>query len=369
MSASSGPGGLLTLTLSGRLDAAGTARLWGPAHDAVRAHGRAPIVLDATGVTYCDGAGVALLAGLARVSRGAGGTVTIEGLRPEFRRLLELLDPGETRPPAVPAPAFISLPVQVGEVAAGLWRDLHALVTFVGELALALGYACRHARKVRWRDALFIAENVGANALPIVALISLLTGLIMAFQAVIPMRQFGAEIYVADLVALVVLREMGPLMTAIILAGRSGSAFAAEIGTMKVNEEINALITMGLEPVRFLVVPRVLAAVMMTPLLTLFANFFGLAGGAIVFVMQGFPLITYHQEVVAIADMGDFLGGLAKSFVFGILVAGIGCLRGLQTQAGASAVGLSTTRAVVSGIILIVLADAVFSVVYYALGI
>jgi phospholipid/cholesterol/gamma-HCH transport system permease protein len=158
-------------------------------------------------------------------------------------------------------------------------------------------------------------------------------------------------------------------MTAIILAGRSGSAFAAEIGTMKVNEEINALTTMGLDPVRFLVVTRVIAAVLMTPLLTLFSNLMGLAGGMMVFLSFDFPLVTYYQEVLGAVQLRDLLGGLAKSLVFGILVAGIGCLRGLQTRTGASAVGLSTTRAVVSGIVLIVLADGVFSVVFYYLGI
>jgi phospholipid/cholesterol/gamma-HCH transport system permease protein len=216
---------------------------------------------------------------------------------------------------------------------------------------------------------LLAAENAGVNALPIVALISFLIGLIMAFQSAIPMSQFGAEIYVADLVALSMLRELGPLMTAIILAGRSGSAFAAELGTMKVNEEIDALTTMGLDPVRFLVVTRVIAAVVMMPLLTLFSNLMGLAGGAIVFLSFDFPLVTYVQEVLSAVKMGDLLSGLAKAFVFGILVAGIGCLRGLQTRTGASAVGLSTTRAVVSGIVLIVLADGVFSVVFYYLGI
>jgi phospholipid/cholesterol/gamma-HCH transport system permease protein len=185
----------------------------------------------------------------------------------------------------------------------------------------------------------------------------------------VPMHQFGAEIYVADLVALSMLRELGPLMTAIILAGRSGSAFAAELGTMKVNEEINALTTMGLDPVRFLVVTRVLAAVMMMPLLTVFSNLMGLVGGAVVFLSFDFPLVTYVQQVRGAVDLGDLLGGLAKAFVFGILVAAIGCLRGLQTKTGASAVGLSTTRAVVSGIVLIVLADGVFSVVFYYLGI
>jgi phospholipid/cholesterol/gamma-HCH transport system permease protein len=158
-------------------------------------------------------------------------------------------------------------------------------------------------------------------------------------------------------------------MTAIVLAGRSGSAFAAELGTMKVREELDALKTMGLEPVPFLVAPRVIAAVLMTPLLTIFADLVGLIGGAVVLLSLGFPLITFWNQIQLAVGHGDLLGGLAKSFVFGILVAAIGCLRGLQTQTGAAAVGESTTRAVVSGIILIVIADGVFSVIYYYLGI
>ena len=161
----------------------------------------------------------------------------------------------------------------------------------------------------------------------------------MAFQAAIPMRQFGAEIFVANLIGLSMLRELGPLMTAIILAGRSGSAFAAELGTMKVNEEIDALTTMGIDPVHFLVVPRVISAVLMTPLLALFSDLLGLIGGAVVLLSLGFPLITYINQVLSAVAFGDLLGGLVKSFVFGILVAGIGCLRGLQTKTGASAVG------------------------------
>jgi phospholipid/cholesterol/gamma-HCH transport system permease protein len=164
-------------------------------------------------------------------------------------------------------------------------------------------------------------------------------------------------------------RELGPLMTAIVLAGRSGSAFAAEIGTMKVNEEIDALTTMGLDPVRFLVVPRVLAAVFMTPLLTVYANLVGIIGGAIVLVSLGFPLVAYFNQVLSAINYVDFLGGIVKAFVFGVLIAGIGCLRGLQTGTGASAVGDSTTRAVVSGIVFIVATDGLFSVVYFYLGI
>jgi phospholipid/cholesterol/gamma-HCH transport system permease protein len=243
------------------------------------------------------------------------------------------------------------------------------LIAFVGELCAALGRAFRHPGLVRWKDALLTAELAGVNALPIVALLGFLLGLIMAFQSAIPMRQFGADLYVANLIGLSMLRELGPLLTAIILAGRSGSAFAAELGTMKVTEELDALTTMGLEPVGFLVVPRVIAAVAMTPLLAVWAGFFGLIGGAVVMLSLGFPLVTYVIQVESAVTVGDMIGGLGKSFVFGIVVAAIGCLRGLQTKSGASAVGESATRAVVSGLVLITIVDGVFAVIFYYLGI
>lgn len=310
-----------------------------------------------------------MLVDLQRCPTGQNRTVEIRGLAPEFQSLLDLFNPTEFKEGYHKLPTPEHLPEQIGQAAVDLWKDSKALVAFVGELSAALLAAARSPSKVRWCDALMTAENAGVNALPIVALISFLIGLIMAFQSAIPMRQFGAEIYVADLVGLSMLRELGPLMTAIILAGRSGSAFAAELGTMKVNEEINALTTMGLDPVRFLVVTRVVAAVVTTPLLTLFSNLMGLVGGAVVFVSFDFPVVTYVNQLLAAVTMTDLFGGLAKSFVFGILVAGVGCLRGLQTRSGASAVGLSTTSAVVSGIVLIVVADGIFSVVYFYLGI
>ena len=225
---------------------------------------------------------------------------------------------------------------EIGRSIVEICHDIYSLLIFVGELAAALARAAVKPRAARWRDTLRIAESVGVNAVPIVALIGFLMGLIMAFQAAIPLGQFGAQIFVANLIGLAILRELGPLMTAIVLAGRSGSAFAAELGTMKVREELDALKTMGLEPVPFLVVPRVIAAVLMTPLLTIFADLVGLIGGAVVLVSLGFPLITFWNQVQLAVGYGDLLGGLAKSFVFGILVAAIGCLRGLQTQTGAS---------------------------------
>jgi phospholipid/cholesterol/gamma-HCH transport system permease protein len=369
LAVSSASEGVLTLRLSGWLDAHTISDVWNQCRAAVSRSNPSKIVVEGGDIQYCDGAGIAMLVDLKREQGSRTVPVEIRSLPAAYQPLLDLFDPADFRRVEAAKPVPACLPEQVGEAASNLWRDIAALVGFVGELAAALVSAAMHPGKIRWRDALLAAENAGVNALPIVALISFLIGLIMAFQSAIPMSQFGAEIYVADLVALSMLRELGPLMTAIILAGRSGSAFAAEIGTMKVNEEINALTTMGLDPVRYLVVTRVIAAVAMMPLLTLFSDLMGLAGGAVVFLSFDFPLVTYVQEVLSAVSLGDLVGGLAKAFAFGILVAGIGCLRGLQTRTGASAVGLSTTRAVVSGIVLIVLADGVFSVVYYYLGI
>ena len=182
------------------------------------------------------------------------------------------------------------------------------------------------------------------------------------------MRRFGAEIFVADFLGIAMFRELGPLMAAILLTARSGSAFAAEIGTMKVNEELDALTTMGLEPVRFLAVPRVLAAMIVVPSLTMITSLAGLVGGAVVFLSLGFPLITYVNRVVDATTATDLIGGLSKSLVLGLIVAVVGCMRGMNTGAGAGAVGESTTGSVVTGITLIAAAEGVFAVVFYVMG-
>ena len=181
------------------------------------------------------------------------------------------------------------------------------------------------------------------------------------------MRQFGAELFVADLVGLSILRELGPLMTAILLAGRSGAAFAAEIGTMKVNEELNALTTMGLDPVRFLVIQRVFAGPLLMPVLTAYAMFMGVLGGVFVMLAMGFPLAQIWSQLSGALGVWDVTVGTVKSVVFGAIVAGLGCLRGMQTKEGPTAVGDSTTRAVVAGILMIIVVDAVFAVLTYVL--
>jgi phospholipid/cholesterol/gamma-HCH transport system permease protein len=361
------PDGSRVLALSGRLDAAAIRSLWTDLHRAFEDAAARPIVVDASQVEYCDGAGAALLVDLLRRRRTP--PVEVRALRAPYDALLRQFDPARLEhdldPPTPPRPVV----EEIGRAASGVARDAKLQIAFVGETAAALAYAITHPASVRWRDVWRIAERAGADALPIVALISFLLGAILAFQSAVPMKRFGAEIFVADLIGLAMLRELGPLMTAILLAGRSGAAFAAEIGTMRVNQEVDAMITMGLDPVRFLVTPRIIATVLMTPLLTLFSNVIGLLGGAVTMQTFGIPFLTFFREADAAVNLDDFLAGFIKSFVFAILVAGIGCLRGLQTTAGASAVGEAATRAVVSGIILLVVVDGLFALAYYLLGI
>jgi phospholipid/cholesterol/gamma-HCH transport system permease protein len=357
------------LRLAGRLDAYSIAGVW---HDALAALAAAPgraIVIDASGVDYCDGAGIAMLIDLLRQPRAANAQVSLSGLRPEFQALLAQFDPAAMQVPVIPHVTRINVIAEIGRAAAITGRDIRAQVAFIGETTTALWYAAKNPARVRWKDVWYTCEQVGVNALPIVALISFLLGIILAFQAAVPMRQFGAELFVADLVGLSILRELGPLMTAILLAGRSGAAFAAEIGTMKVNEELNALTTMGLDPVRFLVVTRILAALLMMPLLTLFADLIGILGGALTMITFNIPIVSFLHEVDSLVDVKDLLAGLAKAPVFAVLIAGVGCLRGLQTQTGASAVGISATRAVVSSIVLLVVVDGIYAFVYYLLDI
>jgi phospholipid/cholesterol/gamma-HCH transport system permease protein len=361
--------GSLVLTLSGRLDSYSIAGVWREARAAVASAANRRIVVDANAVDYCDGGGVAMLLDLLRQPRPAEASIAIRGLKPQFKTLLDQFDPRAFEAPPAPPPPKTRTVEDIGRATAHILRDMRTQIVFIGETSSALWYALTHPQRVRWKDVLYECEQVGANALPIVTLISFLLGVILAFQAAVPMRQFGAEIFVADLVGLAILRELGGLMTAILLAGRSGAAFAAEIGTMKVNEELNALTTMGLDPVRFLVVTRVLAAILMVPLLSLYANLVGVLSGGLTMLSFNIPLVTYLKEVDSIVDLKDLMAGMVKTPVFAVLIAGIGCLRGLQTQTGASGVGISATRAVVSGIVLLVAVDGIFAVIYYILDI
>ena len=244
-----------------------TGWVWRQAGQTLTRAPAATVIVDAAGIDYCDGAGIGWLVHLRQHQEARGARFEIRGLHAEFQELLNDALSGDALSLTAPAQEHKNFAEQIGRAVCEIFRDIGSVISFVGELFVAMIYAARQPRRVRWRDTLKIAEALGVDALPIVLLIGFLMGLIMAFQAAVPLGQFGAQIFVANLIGLAILRELGPLMTAIVLAGRSGSAFAAELGTMKVREEIDALKTMGLEPVRFLVVPRVIAALVMTPLL------------------------------------------------------------------------------------------------------
>lgn len=358
--------GILHAVVRGRMEAGSIGPLWQELASKLKKT-RAGLVLDVEKVDYLDMSGQALLLHFSRLMQDGNLPVEIRGLHPDFRHIQEQISRFDCH--SKPAQRRLSAVEELGRAAVNLGRDIGQFFSFVGEFVSSLAYCLAHPGTVRWKDVLSHMENVGGRAVFIIALMGFLIGVIIAFQTAITLKTFGAEMFVAKLLGLSMVRELGPLVTAIILAGRSGSAFAAEIGTMKTNEEINALQTMGLNPVRFLVVPRMLATMLVTPLLCVFFLLFSFIGGALVMLSMDFTLNSYVHQLSTSVGMADFLGGMVKVLVFSILVAWVGCVRGLQTGSGASAVGRSTTSAVVSAIILIILADGIFAVVYYMLGI
>ncbi len=361
--------GILNLSIDGRLDSYTTAKIWQNATLEIGHSSPKKIIVDASGINYCDGSGIALFVKLRQFQERTGGEFEVRDLADDFQHLLDLFPPKEFQEPEVEKPKAASLPEEVGQATVGFWQDVSSHIIFIGEAGIALVRAIFNPWQIRWKDVFLTAEKIGVNALSIIAVINFLIGLVLAYQSAIPLQKYGGQLFIADLLVLSIFRELGPLMTAVMVAGRTSSAFAAELGTMKVNEEIDALTTMGLDPVRFLVVPRVIAAIFMIPVLTVFGDLFGLIGGGVVMLSLGFPLVTYVNEMVSAATYIDLLVGLFKSVFFAVIIAGIGCFEGLRTKTGAAAVGDSATSAVVSGIILVIVLDGIFGVVFYYVGI
>lgn len=282
-----------------------------------------------------------------------------------------LLELSQARGPSVPRKqrpsGFLNL---FGRTCVRFYYESYAFVCFVGETVLGLGRLIRGRSYTRWRDVALMLEYCGMDALPVVSLISILIGVILSFVGIVQLRQFGAELYVADLVGLAIVREMGALMVGIILAGRTGASFAAQIGNMVVSEEIDALKTLGVPPIDFLVLPRVLALVFMVPLLCIYADVIGILGGIMLSMsMMEMNITQYLNELALAVSLTDVSTGLIKSVAFGTVVALVGCLRGLQCQKSAEGVGRATTSAVVTAIVLIVFCDTLFAFVFNILGI
>ncbi len=293
-----------------------------------------------------------------------------ESLPDGARRLMELATPGPASA-AVPAaePRFNRVE-GIGLAGLRLAEAVRDNVSFLGDCTLALGRWMRGRSIFRRRDALWLAQQCGVEALPIVALIACLIGLILAFVGSVQLERFGASIYVADMVGIAMVREMGCMMTAIIMCGRTGAAFAAQLGTMRVNQELDAFTVFGIPPVDFLILPRVLALLMMMPLLTVFADLVGIAGGFVVaMLMLNLSAVEYWQETVLALTLSQFGAGLVKSIAFGLIVGLTGCLRGMQCGTNAASVGQAATSAVVTGITWIILTDAVFAVIFNVLDI
>ena len=263
-----------------------------------------------------------------------------------------------------------SLLETIGKGTLALRDNLVGWLEFIGELVAALWLFVRGRARVPVRDIWITLDECGPGALPIVTLISTLVGVILAFIGAQQLRQFGAQIYVANLVSVAMLREMGAVMAGVIMAGRTGAAFAAQLGTMQVNEEIDALKTLGISPMQYLVVPRVVALIVMMPLLCLYANVLGILGGAFVSALtMDISLVQFFNQAATAVHMSDLWLGVSKSCIFGILIAIAGCLSGIRCGRSASAVGVAVTSAVVSGIVAIVLSDAVFAIITEVLGV
>ncbi len=289
-------------------------------------------------------------------------------LPPKMRDLLRQIVAAQGKD--VPVDRSENLLGIIGLAVFDVWEKTKQISNFVGECTLAAVRLANNPIRFRWRDCISEMQQCGAMALPIVGLIGLLVGLTLAYTAAVLLREFGADIYVANFVGLVMVREMGPMMTGIILAGRTGAAFAATLGNMKAGEEIDAFETFGIRSVDFLVMPRILAVTLMTPLLTLYANMLGIVGG--LFVAAGvlsIPPTAYWVQMQTSIDLSDLLSGVIKSITFGGIIGLSGCLRGLQSERSAIGVGRATTSAVVTAILLLIVADSVYAVLFNMLGI
>ncbi len=253
--------------------------------------------------------------------------------------------------------------VNLGQSALVHSADTRTMISFLGSVFLSFIRILTHPKSLRISDTLVSMEKIGVNALPIVSLISFLLGFVMAFMSSLQLQQFGANIYVASLVAIGMVSELGPIMTAIVVAGRSGSAFAAEIGSMKISEEIDALTSMGFEPVLFLTAPRMIASIIVVPILTFFSDIFAILGGLVIGVfMLNLTMTSYISQTLETLTFFEITWGAMKSFVFAVIISLVGCLRGFQTRGGADAVGNAATSAVVSSIFLIILFDSFFAI-------
>lgn len=356
------------IRLSGRLRMPDAPLLWTEIREATAKAKKGSLTFDLSRVDAIDGGVMSLLVALRTDLHARGVKAEIEGTPEKFEPLVELYEakkPPRRRKKRAPE----GLVEQIGRSTADVGSELKQVISFFGEMVLAGIGLVRHPRSGHWKEIPPLLNKTGADALPIVALINFLVGFVMAYQSAKQLKQFGANIYVADLVGLSVTRELAPLMTAIIICGRSGAAFAAEIGSMKVSEEVDALRTLGLRPFSWLVVPRVLALMIVAPLLTVLADIIGVLGGLFVGVLSlDLTVQGYFIQTQKAMTLWDVEHGLIKSMVFALAIGLIACQQGFAASGGAEGVGRRTTSTVVTSLFTIVVLDALITIIFRAFG-
>ncbi|MDV5168523.1 ABC transporter permease [Photobacterium rosenbergii] len=352
---------IIEVDLDERITSSSVAELWHSTNKIINENPASKIKINASKLTFIDNTGIAFLYDLRHRQRDENAAITIENLSASLQLLIPNKDIQPKEKPASRS-TLSSFIEGIGKATNEQLVYTSIMFHFLARCIKSLSRAVVGKEKIRWIELLSIATQAGANAIPIVLLIGFLMGVIIAFEIGLVAQQFGAVLFVVDGIGISMFRELGPLMTAIIFAGRTGAAFAAEIGTKKINEEINALYTFGIDPISFLVLPRLLASLMVLPLLTVMADIIGVIGGAIVLLKFNIGFVQFYQQLINSLAAWDFSLGLIKAFTFAFIVAAIGCERGLTTGVGASAVGLSATSAVVSSIIWIVIVDGFFAV-------
>lgn len=353
--------------LRGRFDLLDAAELWQSLMDhATRATPDKPLEFEMSGVEAIDGGVMALLVQLRADLRRRGVRAEFVNASDSVQELVHLyhgdvrVGPRKRRRPKGTLD-------QLGQATIAVFTEVKLVLAFFGMMLISAGRVLRRPHAANWRELWPTMERTGADAVPIILLINFLVGFVMAFQGAVQLKQFGANIFVADLVGLALARELGPLMTAIIVCGRSGAAFAAELGSMTVAEEIDALRIMGFGPMRFLVLPRALALMIVMPMLTLIADIMGVLGGLTVGIVSlDLTFVGYLYETQKAVRLWDVSSGLIKSVVFALVIALIACQQGLATSGGAEGVGRRTTSAVVTTLFTLILVDAAFTLFFYA---
>ena len=356
--------GEILILLKGKIDIKNSAHILEKLTPAIKGNTLSSLIIDLEEVDYLDDFGTLVILEIKHLVAEQKGKFNVVNVKDNIKGILSLVnfDSNECFTP-LKKYKHPNILVHLGEATIQHVDNIRFFISFLGSVILSFIHVCLHPKDLRINDTITYMKKTGVDAIPIVALISFLLGLVMAFMSSLQLQQFGANIYVASLVSIAMVSELGPIMTAIVVAGRSGSAFAAEIGTMKISEEIDALFTMGFNPTIFLAVPRIIACIIVVPILTLFSDLFAISGGLLVGVfMLDLSTTSYINQTMETLTLFEVMWGMGKSFVFAALIAWIGCLRGFQTRGGADSVGNAATSAVVSSIFLIILFDSIFAV-------